>query len=556
MKLISEIQIKGFRSIRDSRLSHLGDFTSFAGLNNSGKSNVLRALNAFFNGETDPRHPLNLDLDYYRLDLRKKKAKRISIGVKLSLPGQFKFRKGLQGVEKFLGNKSFWITKEWTRSELLPAYHLNDSDKLNLEDRQKIDQFLQLINFRYIPNRVLPIDVIRSEHQALRDVLVRRLGTRGKGQEEAFEAIKDTSKKMVQALIERFQQACPYEGEVRLATPTSWNEMVFAFGYRLSRDGIEVEDAAQGSGIQSLLMLETLFLIDRDYFQKFGWRQAAIWAVEEPESSLHTTLEAQIAAYLAGISLESASRLQVLCTTHSDLMLQYSDSAILVERKDVETKFTPMRDVRRMLETLSRAGVSRWVHPILHSPLDPLMLVEGKYDEAFFQEAFRYVRPKKRIRVQYLEEISDAGATGGVDDLHRYVKANMQPIKARRKDAPVVVVLDWDSATKKDAFAKLFGADDPFTVLVWPESCFNPKLSKSFRGIERHFSNRMIRQAKKKASDLFFRSTKGIWSVQSSDFGKVKGILFEIVREGLEEEDFIHTRSFIEETLAAAGASQ
>ena len=302
MKLISEIQIKGFRSIRDSHLSGLGDFTSFAGLNNSGKSNILRALNAFFNGETDSRQALNLDLDYYRPDLRKKKAKRISIGVKFSLPGQFKFRKGLQGVAKFLGNKPFWITKEWTRSEIVPTYYLNDSDKLNLEDRQKIDQFLQLINFRYIPNRVLPIDVIRSEHQALRDVLVRRLGTRGKGQEEAFEAIKDTSKKMVQALIERFQQACPYEGEVRLATPTSWNEMVFAFGYRLSRDGIEVEDAAQGSGIQSLLMLETLYLIDRDYFQKFGWRQAAIWAVEEPESSLHTTLEAQIAAYLAGIT--------------------------------------------------------------------------------------------------------------------------------------------------------------------------------------------------------------------------------------------------------------
>lgn len=259
MKLISEIQIKGFRSIRDSQLPDLGDFTTFAGLNNSGKSNILRALNAFFNGETDPRQPLNLDVDYYRPDLRKKKAKRISISVKFSLPSQFKFRKGLQGVESFLGSKSFWITKEWTRSELLPAYYLNDDDKLNLEDRQKVDQFLQLINFRYIPNRVLPIDVIRSEHQALRDVLVRRLGTRGRGQEKAFEAIKDTSKKLVQALIERFQRACPYEGEVRLATPSSWNEMVFAFGYRLSRDGVEIEDAAQGSGIQSLLMLETLY---------------------------------------------------------------------------------------------------------------------------------------------------------------------------------------------------------------------------------------------------------------------------------------------------------
>src|SRR5690349_24930858 len=107
MKLISEIQIKGFRSIRDSHLSGIGDFTSFAGLNNSGKSNILRALNAFFNGETDSRQALNLDRDYYRPDLRKKKAKRIRIAVKFSLPSQFKFRKGLQGVAKFLGNKPF-----------------------------------------------------------------------------------------------------------------------------------------------------------------------------------------------------------------------------------------------------------------------------------------------------------------------------------------------------------------------------------------------------------------------------------------------------------------
>ena len=42
----------------------------------------------------------------------------------------------------------------------------------------------------------------------------------------------------------------------------------------------KIRDTEQGSGIQSLLMLETLYLIDRDYFQQFGWRQAAIWGVE------------------------------------------------------------------------------------------------------------------------------------------------------------------------------------------------------------------------------------------------------------------------------------
>lgn len=42
-------------------------------------------------------------------------------------------------------------------------------------------------------------------------------------------------------------------------------------------------------------MLETLLPIDQDYFQKFGWRQASIWGIEEPESSLHSSLEIQIA---------------------------------------------------------------------------------------------------------------------------------------------------------------------------------------------------------------------------------------------------------------------
>jgi AAA15 family ATPase/GTPase len=47
MKLISQIEIDHFRSVRDETITALGDFTALAGPNNSGKSNILRALNAF-----------------------------------------------------------------------------------------------------------------------------------------------------------------------------------------------------------------------------------------------------------------------------------------------------------------------------------------------------------------------------------------------------------------------------------------------------------------------------------------------------------------------------
>lgn len=49
---ISSIQIKNFRSIRNV-LIKATEFNILVGTNDVGKSNVLKALNLFFNGQTD-----------------------------------------------------------------------------------------------------------------------------------------------------------------------------------------------------------------------------------------------------------------------------------------------------------------------------------------------------------------------------------------------------------------------------------------------------------------------------------------------------------------------
>lgn len=252
-------------------------------------------------------------------------------------------------------------------------YFLNNQGPLEPNERGKIDQFLGLISFRYIPNRVLPLDVIRNEHQSLRDVLVRRLARKAKNQADAFKALRDTSSVLVKAVAAHVHDACPDVGDVRLATPASWQEMIFAFGYKLITGDIEVDDVAQGSGVQSLLMLQTLSLIDRDYFQKFGWKQAAVWALEEPESSLHSSLEATVANYLSELSRDVSSRLQIITTTHSDLVLQYSDMPVFVSQTDRDgTKIEKAENRRSVLERAAKFGISRWVHPILADPLNPI----------------------------------------------------------------------------------------------------------------------------------------------------------------------------------------
>jgi predicted ATP-dependent endonuclease of OLD family len=244
VRLISSVEVDTFRSIRKGKVDDLGHFTALAGLNNSGKSNLLRILNAFFTGQSEPGRPMDLASDYHRPSLAKKQARRIRVTVGFTLPPTFSFRKDLEPVESLVAKRDFTITREWSRRQPQGIFYLN-TRPLTLDEQHKVEQFLQLINFRYIPNRVLPIDVISSEHQALRDALIRRLAKRAKGSAEAFEAIRETSASMIRGMVDRVRVLHPDADAVRLATPTSWSEMVFAFGYLLSQQGAELEDFLQ-----------------------------------------------------------------------------------------------------------------------------------------------------------------------------------------------------------------------------------------------------------------------------------------------------------------------
>lgn len=63
MKIIDRIEIHRFRSIGDESIP-AADVNVYSGVNNSGKSNILRGLNLFFNQETSYDSPFNFGKDY------------------------------------------------------------------------------------------------------------------------------------------------------------------------------------------------------------------------------------------------------------------------------------------------------------------------------------------------------------------------------------------------------------------------------------------------------------------------------------------------------------
>jgi 5S rRNA maturation endonuclease (ribonuclease M5) len=236
-------------------------------------------------------------------------------------------------------------------------------------------------------------------------------------------------------------------------------------------------------------------------------------------------------------------------------MLQYADKVVAVEQKDGRTNLKVLGDSLSAIDRLSRAGVSRWVDPLLYYPLDPLVLVEGKFDHTFLTAAFIHLRKRRDVRFSYLEHLEPTQKTGGKEDLLRYVQNHASAIKTRRKDAPVIVLLDWDAAAKKESFQKHFKSTDPFKVLSWPDSALNPKLGATFHGIERAYSDRIIEEAEKKGANLF-KSPDGTCAIgDAAEYGKIKQILHGVVKEGLEPADLKQSRVFLEEILSAADAN-
>lgn len=555
MITIRDVEISRFRSIRKACLENIQDFSVLAGLNNSGKSNFLRALNLFFSGRPEPGLNFSLSRDYYRPDISSKKKKTISVSVHFTLSDLFKFRRELSNAESLL-SRDFIIKKEWSYKQTEPAVFLNeDRTPLGPADVETTNQFLNLISFRYIPNRVIPTEIIRHEQQALQDVLVRRLARFREQSEVIFDGLQSTAEGLVKTISNDVKAFAPDIQKVRLATASSLANLVFKFGYRLEEGGVEMDEDEQGSGMQSLLMFETLHLIDRDYFQQFGWKQSAIWVVEEPESSLNTALEAKTAHLLSRIAKERNGRLQIISTTHSDLMIQYANSGYFIEKQKngtqgYETLASP-RPTKDLLNIASNHGVSRWVNQLLLYPLDPVILVEGKYDRDFMLECFRINTVPNIPRIVCLADLKDDATQGGVDRLRSFIKENVQVIRARAAFAKVIVILDWDSASRVAEFSNAFQASEPFICMAWDVAEANPRLSETFRGIERYFPDRIIDSIKSVHPRLIFENDIGVRTMNPSGISRVKQLCNDEIKRGLQTGDDSFTREMIRRILQA-----
>lgn len=495
--MIRETRILDFRSFRDVTIGGIGNFLAIAGRNGSGKSNVLRALNLFFNGEVEKGIPLNLSRDFHRSTERKdKKVVRVEVDFELPTP-PFHWRRGVSEHAVTLGINEgrFQLAREWSLDP--DTGTVRDRFYLRLPDAQWsvipqdhlgfINLFLtRLIRFRYVPNHIHPVTLIDNERAELQRALMTRLNRRQAGDvdlEAPLQAMAGVAAEVIEPVTTQLIATAPEIQVATIATPVSWADIALTLDLELQQTGQSARSALlHGSGHQSLVALSMLRLIDTDFSSSFGWHQASIWGLEEPEAYLHHELAYNVGRLLAQFS--EHDRFQIAITTHSPTMMAFADTGLLVGSGGVS-----VHSAADLIQASAASGVGPYVHPLLMNESKPLLLVEGRTDRQHLENAYAALNRHKPWSIAAIEDLD---IPEGVEGFRHLVRQHGRPLSARNPNSPVVVLVDHNE-NAQTINERLQALHPRSSAHRWDGGLANPDLDLTeFRGIEAYLSTELL----------------------------------------------------------------
>jgi len=499
MSIIDEIRVENFRSIKDVTLRPLDDYEPIVGLNSAGKSNLLRAMKLFFTGSVDESNsPVNLQRDYS--DFGPQKGRRISVGVSFPLNGAMKYPRQSTFLQKYgiidkLAIKQSWGLDAQTRAIAREVSFGSDLDGLKTTidpwDTANLESFIRAIDFRYVPNHARPSELIAQYVGPLRSALITRLQKTKEYKSGDVGDLLATMSRLADTLFSDVSAAVTngISGRtLRSDLPTDFADLAFDLAVRsVDATGHARAPELEGSGTQQFMFLHLLDLADRTARGAgFGWLQGHVWAIEEPESFLHTGLRQRFASDLLNYSEDD--RRQVFITTHQDEFVRVGKSAIMAKSLTGGTSLERMTSKLALVES-NRMAITGYRHPLLQFPDQPLVLVEGKFDAGYIREALTAAGIKPRWKLADPDDLT-SDDTGG-DTFKSYLRYNSAAIGSRPDSAPIIVIRDWET---KDAeqYRKHLASHPHSTAVIMPEALCNSDLGKGWAGIERYLPTAFV----------------------------------------------------------------
>lgn len=321
MKIIEKIEIHRFRSISDVEIE-TDELVVFSGINNSGKSNVLKALNLFFRGESSFGKKYDFEIDYNKAFTGQARGRRqIKITLHFSSQGDAALK------YPFSISRTF----DMGRQESVLEYHSTNDDiqaKIDKKDgntQRQFKTFYNKIEYFYIP-------AVRDKNFAQSLFLqFEKLIEHDSGKEfsEKIHGLSEVLEEKSKNISDDFREFIGLPTQANLSSKITdilgAVEVNVQSGIKVLRrkkTGKEFEDVfvnlfSSGDGI--LMAYLAYFLA---HICKKIQNKKFIWGFEEPENSLEYSKTQKLAEEFYNNFIDNV---QIFITTHSPAFIKLKD---------------------------------------------------------------------------------------------------------------------------------------------------------------------------------------------------------------------------------------
>jgi len=394
---IKHIRIKNFRSIVDLNID-VDKMNLFVGLNDAGKSNILKALNLFFNGETEPGYTYNFVTDYSQYaPVRRKKAKEIIVSIVFSIP------------QNYSDHDDVVWTKTWREGGL----YKDSSSEWVFSSYSRVPTLLRRIRFKYVPAiksdnyfKLLLADLYKSIAKEVNTDLL------DKSVEYSL-ALNAFTK----GIGQRVQETVGISSN--LVMPAN-QEDIFKELTFLTKDKSDksIDLPYRGDGIKAIHIPAILKFIaenDNHLMSNATVPITTIWAYEEPENGIEMRKCFDLAKELKGFSLD----VQEFITTHSPAFYQMGnldDVKVFYVYKSKNDFYSMISENGDFCDLNDEIGIMPIIAPYIEQKQKELdhykellsnitlsdvdtIFVEGITDKAYYEKAIQLFSPflQKRL---------------------------------------------------------------------------------------------------------------------------------------------------------------
>lgn len=324
MIVIESITIRYFRSVYTVNLKECKDLTVIAGKNDVGKSNILKALNLFFNQQTDYMNSFSFQDDYSIT--RKEEVRRDTVRGQQFISIEVQFVRGNRMVNSL--PPKFSVTKRWdmhsneakTTTDVyrrMIRYAQEKGIKYNEKTTTtQLSTFLNRIKYVYIPaikdDRVFSgtLDILQqslfsASHSAILD--------------EPISKANEAVQLIIADLQDDFEKATGIKNQVALPTTLNYTNGLLQINTQVDYGSITIDK--RGDGIRTHYLPKILNYVANNS------KNIHIWGFEEPENSYEYRRCIQVANEF---DHEYSVNSQIFITSHSPAFFTEKENKLIV----------------------------------------------------------------------------------------------------------------------------------------------------------------------------------------------------------------------------------